>query len=126
MPQAGRLFLITLYAPITRAVQSGNLIGLTLEHHEELRGFGGELTPYQRQRIASLRGQYAHDPVALEQIAFYDPGSSFFEHIIEALDAYIEGDTRRFERESSRLCEEYPNLTKRKFESIEDIEGLGD
>jgi hypothetical protein len=63
-----------------------------------------------RARFAELRIKYAEDPLALEQIDYYDPESEYRKRYRLLSDAVLKGDTKAEAESLAWIKEHYPLL----------------
>lgn len=87
--------------------------GLSPENHAEIHSpdFHLDLSPEEKaERLASLRVQYAGDPVALQQIDVGDKSSLYNQRMDEYLKAIHAGDTAKKAELESWFAENYPDI----------------
>ena len=81
------------------------MVGLSIEHHRRLNSWRCDPCLYDE-----MRGWYAGDVVALQQIDVYDPKSPYLEKLVEHRKALHEGDEEKVAELEQWFDEHYPDI----------------
>ena len=82
-----------------------SMLGLKPEHHGELNKLN-----VPSSRFDTLRGEYANDPKAQQQIDVYDPSTMYHEKLKEYVQAIKENDKERMVELEDWFDEHYPDI----------------
>ena len=91
------------------------MAGLKPNHHGELNGYNfhhGQPVEQRLARLTQLRGEYADDLLALEQIDIYDGDSLYHSRFGELSDAYESGNKAKQAEVVAWYREHYPLTSK--------------